>query len=630
MMALAIVPLFVAAGAQSARGWRPVSDDAAIATLAHDVLSTRTPLVGMPSTIGLDAAAPGTGDEHAHHPGPMMFWALSVPERLAGSAPIGLLLGTALVNAAALAAVGLVVARLLGPRGAIGVLAVVGVLTWALGRQWLVDPWNPYIGLLPLLALCALAWSAVAGRTRVLIGVVAAASFVSQTHLIYAPMAAALLATAVAGTGFTFWRRRRRGVPWRREASITYGAALGVLAALWALPIYDQLAHSPGNLTAVAHSLGGRQGKLVGLDWTLRLDVQAIGVPPLFARQGARIDTITRSWSSLGPLRVLSAFAVVVALVVALVFAVRRRDRISAAVATIALIAIATSTAVVSRIPAYFDGAPFYRILQVWPIGCFVWIALAVSGARALSPYVERRFGGPRPAARTAAFVLAVGWLAVAPVATAFADSARRDDTRAEDAVGLLAKQLAPRLHHGVPYEVGLRSDQLFIGGGVENGLFRELARRGFDTRVPAADDYLGRSHAAPAHAAQLIVCAGRGIDPPTGAGVEQLATLVLASPADVARMHRLDRELHDYLGEPAHLTPRGRAALRDESSADGQVLRHLLGAGNDPQRANDALIAIAHELVSADDPVFERLRVEGDDAHDLVDHYVFAVYLVP
>ena len=61
MLALAVAPLFVAAGVQAHQGWRPVSDDAAVATLAHDVLSTRTPLVGMPSTIGQDAAGPLPG-----------------------------------------------------------------------------------------------------------------------------------------------------------------------------------------------------------------------------------------------------------------------------------------------------------------------------------------------------------------------------------------------------------------------------------------------------------------------------------------------------------------------------------------------------------------------------------------
>jgi hypothetical protein len=631
MVALAVAPLFVAAGVQAHRGWRPVSDDAAVATLAHDVLSTRTPLVGMPSTIGQDAAGPHARNEHAHHPGPMMFWALAVPERLAGSAPIGLLLGTALVNAAALVIVGLVMARLLGPRAAICTLALAEVLVWALGRQWLVDPWNPYIALLPALALCALAGAAVAGRTRALIGVAIVGSFVSQTHLIYAPLAAVMLAAAIAGVAYTFWHRARCGTPWRHEAVITSGATVGALAIAWALPLYDQFAHSPGNLTAVARSFSGKQGKLVGLDWTLRLVVQAVGAPPLFARQGGGINLITRSWSSLGPLRVATAIAVVVGLAVALVFAVRRRDRISASVAAIALLALLIATAVLSRVPAYFDGAPFYRILQVWPIGCFVWIALAVNVVRALTPRIERRLGARLAWVRRALFATAVAVFAIAPVAIAFADSARRDDTRAEDAVGRLAAQLEPRLVRGVPYQVDLRTNEVFTGGAVENGLFRELARRGFDTRVDPSDDYLGRSHAAPPGAAHLVVVSGRGVDPPVGPRVKQLAGVDFASPADVARMRHIDSELHDFLAEPANLTPRGRELLASGSTEpDGQVLRRLLDAGNDPQRLNDGLIAVANGLVRTDDHRFERLLVAGGDAHDLVDLYVFKVYLDP
>jgi hypothetical protein len=170
----------------------------------------------------------------------------------------------------------------------------------------------------------------------------------------------------------------------------------------------------------------------------------------------------------------------------------------------------------------------------------------------------------------------------------------------------------------------------LFSGGAVQNGLFRELARRGFDTRVPSSDVYLGRTHAAPSHAEHLVVCAGRNVEVPYGPGVELLAKVALASRADAARMNRLDAELHDFLSEPANITRRGRALLDDASSdPDALVLRRLLDARNDRQRANDGLIAMAHHLVLTDDHVFDRLRVADADAHDLVDQYVFKVYLV-
>jgi hypothetical protein len=631
LLALAVVPLFVAVGLQSHRGWRPVGDDAAIAVLAHDVFSVRTPLVGMPSTIGQDAGATITRNEHAHHPGPMLFWALAGPERLMRSAPIGLLIGTALVNAAALLAVGLVVARLLGLRAAAGALALVAVLLWALGQQWLVDPLNPYIGVLPVLALCTLTWAVIAGRTRALIGVAIAASFVSQAHLIYAPLAAALLSLSAAAAVVTYWGCARRGKPWRREALITSGSTLAALAAAWALPLYDQLAHSPGNFSAVGASFDDRHGPLVGLDWALRLDVQAIGGPPLFARQGARIGAITRSWASLGPLRTLSAIGVVLALVIALAFAIRNRDRIAAGAAATALVTLVTATAAVSHIPVYFDGAPLYRILQMWPVGCFVWIALGVSAGRSLRPHLRRYLGARFDFWRNASFAVAIAVLAIAPTAVAFADSARIDDTRAEDAVGRLAAQLQPRLTRGVPYQVDLRTDHLFIGGAVQAGLFRELERRGFDVRVDPSDEYLGRSHAAPRNVMHLVVHAGRGLEASAVPSPVPLANLVLASAGDIGRMHRLDVALQDFVTNPANLTARGHSVLDAASSdPDAQTLQRLRDPAHDPQRANDGLIAIGRDLIRNHDHVFERLCAADADAHALVDEYVFSVYLVP
>src|SRR5258708_37425211 len=107
----------------------------------------------MPSTIGQDAAGPAAGYEHAHHPGPMLFWALAVPERLAGSSPTGILVGTALVNAAAVVVFGIATARLLGRRAAVGPRAPGAALIWALRRQGVGRSLDPYIPRLAGLAL---------------------------------------------------------------------------------------------------------------------------------------------------------------------------------------------------------------------------------------------------------------------------------------------------------------------------------------------------------------------------------------------------------------------------------------------------------------------------------------------
>jgi hypothetical protein len=58
-------------------GWLPAGDQAIIATRAYDVLTTRTPLVGQHSDAGA----------LIHHvvysPGPMLYWLLALPVRLA-------------------------------------------------------------------------------------------------------------------------------------------------------------------------------------------------------------------------------------------------------------------------------------------------------------------------------------------------------------------------------------------------------------------------------------------------------------------------------------------------------------------------------------------------------------------
>jgi hypothetical protein len=323
--------------------------------------------------------------------------------------------------------------------------------------------------------------------------------------------------------------------------------------------------------------------------------------------------------------------AVLLALVVALVFALRRRDRIAAAAAVTALVAFGTATVVISRIPAYFDGAPFYRILQMWPVGCFVWLALAVNVGRALTPYAQSHFGDRLPLLRNAAFAMAVATLMIMPLAVARADSAVPDDTRAEVAVGRLAAELQSRLVRGAPYQIDVRTDNLFSGGAVSDGLFRELSRRGFDMRVDPRNEYLGRSHAAPANAAHLILRAGRRVGAPVGPGVEDLADAELASTADVDRMRDLDARLHDFLATPANLTARGRSLLAEHSSDPGaQALTRLMDPAADPQRANDGLVAIADGLVRTDGHVFNRLLAADSDAHTLAEEYDFSVYVAP
>src|SRR4051794_8405316 len=124
VLVVSVLPFVVAIGAALHDGWRPLGDDAAIATLSHDVPTTRTPLVGMPSTIAGAAADANS----AHHPGPMLFWTLALPERAAGSAPWGLVVGAALVNALSVLVIGLLASRLAGDAAGVGGIVIAFLL----------------------------------------------------------------------------------------------------------------------------------------------------------------------------------------------------------------------------------------------------------------------------------------------------------------------------------------------------------------------------------------------------------------------------------------------------------------------------------------------------------------------
>src|SRR4029078_11489845 len=82
--------------------------------------------------------------------------------------------------------------------GAAVALLASAVLLRAVGPTLLWSVWNPYIIVLPFLALCVLWWLVATGEDRALPVAALFASFVTQTHVSLVPEAVALLAIAIA------------------------------------------------------------------------------------------------------------------------------------------------------------------------------------------------------------------------------------------------------------------------------------------------------------------------------------------------------------------------------------------------------------------------------------------------
>jgi hypothetical protein len=611
VLGLAAAPFVVAFARALDDGWRPLGDRAVTGVLTHDVLSTRTPLVGMPSTIKTAGAT-----FPAHHPGPLLFWALAIPERLALSAPFGLLLGAVIVNIAAVVAIGVVARRVAGRGTALGALVIVVVLAWALGRQAIVDVWNPYLALFPMFALLVVAWSVFAGDTRMLWLVALLASFVAQAHILFVPLGVSLGVAALIVVMVKFVRIARGDAPWKRDAAWAFGSTAVVLLVAWSFPIFDQLAHSPGNLVDIKRSLS-HQGRAVGTDYALRVLVQSIGVLPLFARQSASFVLVGRSWGELGALRIVSALLVLGLLVTGTVVAARRRDRVSSAAGCTALFALVVVAITIARLPAQPIDIVRYRLIEAWVMGAFAWFALGIMAWR-LAP-------APAPVAVRRALVgVGIALLIAIPIATAFSNTFDYEDTRLYTAVGKLASEAAPKLDNRGSYRLELQSDTGVLGPDVMYGVLRELLRRHRDVGVGAGDIYLSRSHTAGGEPVVLDLLVGKTAVASPPAGATLLAQYTAPPPTDLAQA---DESLRRYLSSRDVLSARGRAAL-----ASNPTVASLLDGHTDPLTlvtSGDVARLWAAGLLRDDALVSKPFRAYTQ-AHLVADGYTFALYLLP
>jgi hypothetical protein len=341
--------------------WAPVIDNALIAAMTVDSLSLDPPLVGVPTSLGLEDGVP------LSHAGPLGLWSLSLPTVALGEPGEGLVIGSVLLSLVWLG----VVAALLRRRRDVGLealgLGLFGAMVISLGGGILASPFNPHLGILPLLVALLATWGVLAGRHRHLWVLVIAGSFAGQTHLGYLPLVGAMVVLASAGIGIDL----RRGSPARRRRLthrvIPVGVVLGGLA--WAGPVLDQL-FGDQNLSRLLTSQSGDR-TTAGLGHGLDVAVEMTSMPPhwLLGRAG------DEDLSDPGALRVALSVAMVGAVVALLVWAFRRRHRDAAALSAVALAAVAMATLSSARVVDVQTGAFFepqhavlYRLFW-WPVG---------------------------------------------------------------------------------------------------------------------------------------------------------------------------------------------------------------------------------------------------------------------
>jgi hypothetical protein len=364
-------------------GWAPVIDNALTAAMTVDSLSVDPPLVGMPTSLGLEGGAP------LSHPGPLAFWLLAVPTRMLGEPGHGLVVGATLVSLVSVAGVALLLRR----RGdivleALG-LGLVAAMVIALGGQTFASPLNPHLGILPLL-LCMLAvWGTLAGHHRQLWVVVLAGSVAAQTHLGYGLLVAALVAVTSVGLAVDVVRsagpRRRR----LTRQVIPVAVLAGLLA--WIGPIVDQLFGS-GNLTRLVRSQA-RDRPAAGFDHGLDVAVEMTSLPPRWLLGHAR----DQSLADPSVVRIALSLVTTALVVGLLVWALRRRDRALASLAIVSVVSLAAAVVTSARVvdptaTPFFDveSALLYRLFW-WPVGVVFALTVLWGTYHALSPVLGWR-----------------------------------------------------------------------------------------------------------------------------------------------------------------------------------------------------------------------------------------------
>jgi hypothetical protein len=182
-----------------------------------------------------------------YHPGPAMFYLLAVPYRmLGGGSSVGLGVGALLINGGAVAGMAVVARRRGGTPLLLITLACCGLLIRSLGHDFLRDPWNPSLPVLAFGLVLFLSWAMTCGDVWALPIGAAVASFVVQTHIGY--LALALPLVVWGAVWLVVLAVRRPEVVARRRLALSGLVTVGVLAALWALPIIQQITNEPGNL----------------------------------------------------------------------------------------------------------------------------------------------------------------------------------------------------------------------------------------------------------------------------------------------------------------------------------------------------------------------------------------------
>lgn len=481
MFALAVVP-FVVAVVVLVTGvrWFPAGDMAQ-AELHMRGFFGHPPLVGAAGRIVSDTGFQGS------HPGPSLWVAMLPVYLIGGSSSDALLAAAASVHIASIAVILLLAHRRGGRVLTWSMAIVIAAVVRSAGTDFMIEPWNPWLALLPFIVFMFLIFDLVdeilwrnrhpaPGSSRnlfTLAAAIAVGSHCVQSHAGYAllvvpPLALALLfSTAQSVRDGADPDVRRRW--WRRSSPIL--VATGTTFFVWLPPFLDQMRRTPGNLTILLQHFGSPEEPTLGLakSWNI-LSTQLNLVGPWLVGPGGT-DVRTLHWLGFGLFVALCGSA--------LVASVRLRMRVhTTSLLTLVGFMVLGAISIVRIFGPYYE----YTVRWLWMIAAStvavsLWTISCVLGERGSVRDRSRtvRFASDVVPAVVLTVLAAVSvWQVVDRVKLPGATDSRILSGLIDDTVDALDPSKTYQIRFYDPYTLNATGF----------GLLLELERRGFDVKV--------------------------------------------------------------------------------------------------------------------------------------------------
>ena len=366
VLGAAIVPTVVMVVRAITSGWMPLFDAAYFTVRSRDVFTTNSPLVGAWSMGSREIGV------WVNNLGPLQLDLLAPFTKL--DPYWGTAVGVGLTNIAAIVGVWFVSRRMFGPIGVVGAMAATVLLQLNEGSLMLIEARQQLALVLPMWCLLWLAAATWRGDRWTTPWLAFASSLVMQTHFTYAYQTIAVTIGAVISLVV-----RHRATP--RDLLRPALVCLGVAAVCWAQPVWDQLLGT-GNMTKVLDQSGG-SSRSVGASKGLRILAETAFVPPFFS-PGSMGDLLREGPRVSLPIALI-ALACWALLLIAVVVFMRIRTPALAAMGAVSLVALASSSYAVTKIPPTEQfGIIAQNYYWVWPVVIFLGTAIIGAALRAL------------------------------------------------------------------------------------------------------------------------------------------------------------------------------------------------------------------------------------------------------